>query len=297
MPSLFKYVYVFSAFLSGLLLFSHRVGATTEIPQLTGRVNDYAAMLSLSTKETLERQLAELESSDSTQLVVLVIDSLHGESIDGYSMKVAEAWKIGQEQADNGVLLLISKNDRKIRIEVGYGLEGKLTDLMSGRIIDSIITPAFKRGDFDQGVIDGVSSIIGVVRGEFVAEKQTAQGKKSGDSDFGGVIGVLFFCFILLKRVATNHKVIASFFGSIIASVAGIVFGFAMLPHIIFIAAFGAFVGFLAGSIPITSAGHSRGSSGHWVGGGSSRSSGGFGGGFSGGGGGGFGGGGASGGW
>ncbi|WP_205623696.1 TPM domain-containing protein [Desulfogranum japonicum] len=120
-------------------------GATqaAQVPKLGGRVNDYAAMLSPETRQQLNTQLAALEASDSTQIVVLTIDSLEGESLDAYSLKVAETWGIGKKGTDNGALLLVAKNDRKIRIEVGYGLEAVLTDLLSGRIIDVLITPEF----------------------------------------------------------------------------------------------------------------------------------------------------------
>ncbi|TRZ51770.1 TPM domain-containing protein, partial [bacterium] len=115
-----------------------------DVPQLKGRVNDYASMLSPETAQKLDAALSAIEKSDSTQIVVLTIPSLEGEVIEEFSIKVAEAWKIGQKNLDNGAILLVSKNDRKLRIETGRGLEGKLTDLISGRIIRSEIIPKFK---------------------------------------------------------------------------------------------------------------------------------------------------------
>ena len=99
---------------------------------LSGHVNDTAGMLHASTKQQLEAVLTDLEKTDSTQVAVLTIDSLEGDSLEDFSMRVAEQWKIGQKGSDNGAILLVARQDRKIRIEVGYGLEGKLTDLMAG---------------------------------------------------------------------------------------------------------------------------------------------------------------------
>ncbi|MDH3828258.1 MAG: TPM domain-containing protein [Desulfobacterales bacterium] len=103
-----------------------------EVPALRTRVNDHAGMLSAATRQQLEDILSRLEQTDSTQIVVLTIPSLGGEVLEEFSLKVAEKWQIGQKGFDNGAILLIAKNDRKLRIEVGYGLEGSLTDLMAG---------------------------------------------------------------------------------------------------------------------------------------------------------------------
>ena len=136
-----------------LFLVVATVCGAAEVPPLQGRVNDYAAMLSPGAVQQLERDLAAFEQSDSTQIVVLTIPSLEGEVLEEYSIKVVEKWQIGQKGKDNGALLLVVKNDRKVRIESGRGLEGTLTDLVSGRIIRNEIRPAFKDGDFDGGVI------------------------------------------------------------------------------------------------------------------------------------------------
>jgi uncharacterized protein len=143
-----------------------------DVPPLKGRVNDYAGMLSSYTKQQLDGILRDIEQTDSTQIVVLTIRSLEGEVLEEFSIKVAEQWKIGQKGFDNGAILLIAKKDRKIRIEVGYGLEGSLTDLMAGQIIRNVIMPQFKAGNFDQGVLDGVQAMIGVVRGEYQAPEK-----------------------------------------------------------------------------------------------------------------------------
>jgi uncharacterized protein len=149
-----------------------------EVPKLNGYVNDLAGVISPETELKIEHFLRGFESSDSTQLVVLTIDSLEGEALEEYSLKVVESWKIGQKEKDNGALLLIARQEREMRIEVGYGLEGKLTDLLAGRIIDNEIKPRFQAGDFDGGVIAGVASMAEAVRGEYQGTGRVGQKKK-----------------------------------------------------------------------------------------------------------------------
>ncbi|NTV48894.1 MAG: TPM domain-containing protein [Geobacteraceae bacterium] len=162
-----------------------QLACALEVPQLRGRVNDYANMLSPGANQRLEQALADFESSDSTQIVVLTVNSLEGESLEEYSIKVAEAWRIGQTKLDNGAILLIAKQERKIRIEVGRGLEGVLTDLVSGRIIRGDIYPHFKNNDYDSGITAGVSSVMQVVRGEYKAQpRDLKQGRKSAEPVF-----------------------------------------------------------------------------------------------------------------
>jgi len=154
----------------GLLLLSASGLQALEVPPSTGYVNDRAGILSPTTKQQLEQGLSEFERSDATQLVVLTIPSLEGEVLEEYSLKVAESWGSGQRGKDNGALLLIARDERKIRIEVGYGLEGQLTDLLTGRIIDQEITPRFRSGDYDGGVMAGVSAMAQAVRGAYKGE-------------------------------------------------------------------------------------------------------------------------------
>jgi len=168
-----------SCYISTLLITPNselRTGLTSsvfalDIPPLKGYVNDYGNMMSPETRTKIETELKAFEQSDSTQIVILTIPSLEGETLEQFSIKVAEAWKIGQKGKDNGAILLVSKQDRKIRIEVGRGLEGKLTDLMAGRIISFVINPRFKRGDFDDGFMAGTQAIIDISRGEFKADE------------------------------------------------------------------------------------------------------------------------------
>lgn len=173
------------------------------IPKLQGYVNDYANMISKSTRAQLEEELKSYEQSDSTQLVILTLPSLEGEPVEEYSIKVVEAWKLGQARKDNGILFLVSKNDRKMRIEVGRGLEGRLTDLMAGRIIDLVVKPRFKRGDFDGGFSAGVASLIDATRGEFKAEGKDSRKEAQPFQAswlFLLVVLILFFFFLSAAR-------------------------------------------------------------------------------------------------
>jgi len=264
--------------------------AALEIPRLDSRINDTAKMLSGQTKTGLETLLAGFESTDSTQIVVLTIPSLEGEVLEEYSMRVVEALGIGQKGSDNGALLLVARDERKLRIEVGYGLEGSLTDLVAGRIVGGVIVPRFKEGKFDQGIHDGVIAMVDAVRGEFVAS--AANTKTGNDSDPAGLIFIAIFAFSFIGRVLHNKQKVAAGVGALASPVMGLMFlpqlGFWLLALI----PLGALGGLFVSSLSASSGGgfYSGGS------GGFGRSSGGFGGGFSGGGGG-FGGGGASGGW
>ncbi len=140
-----------------------------DVPALSGRVNDYASMLSAGAEAAIEEKLAVLEKEESTQIAVLTVPALDGEPIEDFSMRVVEAWKLGRGDFDNGALLLVAAAERRVRIEVGYGLEGSLTDLAAGRIVDNGIVPLFARGRFDEGVLKGVELMIAAVRGEYMA--------------------------------------------------------------------------------------------------------------------------------
>ena len=268
-----------------------------EVPKLQGYVNDYAGMISPQAKATLEQELQAFEQSDSTQIVVLTIPSLEGEVLEEFSIKVAEQWKIGQTGKDNGIIVLVSKQDRKIRVEVGRGLEGQITDLMSGRIIDLVIMPKFKRGDFDGGLISGVHALIDAARGEFKADSTREPTRRNGQSRlltfliFGGI------AILVLGSVSRPAGAIGGAVGlplsMLLASISVGMWGFIIL------AVLGAVLGLI---LPVLFSAGGRGGgrpggfgSGGFGGGG--FGGGGFGGGGFGGGGGGFGGGGSSGGW
>lgn len=266
--------------------------AALEVPALAGRVNDTASMMSQQTRARLNEFLRELETTDSTQIVVLTIPSLEGEVLENYSMQVVEKWKIGQEKLDNGALLLISRDDREIRIEVGYGLEGTLTDLVSGQIIRRDMVPRFKKGNYDEGIIAGVVAMVKAVRGQYEAS-DTPTGLGLGN-DPAGLIFILIFAFSFISRIFHKRKVAAAAAGGVVSPVLGLL----LLPQIglwvLALIPVGALGGLFFSSLGVAGGG---GGGGFYTGtGGFGRSSGGFGGGF-GGGGGGFGGGGASGGW
>lgn len=174
----------------GLLLLPLSAGAL-DVPPLSGHVNDRAGLLRSDTVIKLEQYLSEFERSDSTQLVLLTIPSLEGESLEEYTLKVAESWGIGQKGKDNGALLLIARDERKIRIEVGYGLEGRLTDLLSGRIIANEISPRFKAGNFNDGVVAGMVAMVEAVRGEYQGTGSTTSKKKERNP--WGILLLLLF--------------------------------------------------------------------------------------------------------
>jgi uncharacterized protein len=140
--------------------------AAKEVPFLSGRVVDEAGLLSAAARQRIDGELAALERETGDQVAVLVVQSLGGEPVEEYSVRVAQAWKLGRKGKDNGILLLISRDDRKLRIEVGYGLEGTLTDLRSNEIIDQVIRPRFRQGDLDGGVEQGVDAIVKVLHGQ-----------------------------------------------------------------------------------------------------------------------------------
>lgn len=154
---------------------AHTVSAL-DVPPLRGRVNDTAGLLSKGVVSQLELVLKEFEQKDFTQIVVLTVPSLEGDGLEEFSLRVAEQWKIGQKGLDNGAIFLISRADRQVRIEVGYGLEGRLTDLTAGRIIRELVLPEFRAGRFDQGVLSGVQAMIDSVRGEFQAGDRKGPG-------------------------------------------------------------------------------------------------------------------------
>lgn len=141
------------------------VAFALEVPALTGRVNDYAALLSPEAEARIDQTLAALEGDKGAQVVVLTVEDLDGEQLEDYSLRVAEHWRLGRADQDDGALLFIAKNDRKMRLEVGYGLEPYLSDVMSRRLLDQILRPSFRAGDFDGGVERAVDAIDGLIRG------------------------------------------------------------------------------------------------------------------------------------
>ena len=149
------------------LVVSPLAAADAKVPPLTGRVVDQAGILSQDTENDLTRLLDAFESKSGVQLVVATVTDLGGQDLDTYSVDLARQWAIGQKGNNNGVVLLVAPTERAIKIEVGYGLEGELTDALSSEIIHQRMLPAFRKGDYDGGVREGVHAIIEVVGGEY----------------------------------------------------------------------------------------------------------------------------------
>ncbi|WP_429090795.1 TPM domain-containing protein [Aeromonas rivipollensis] len=174
------------ALLPLLLLWTAALQAAPTFPTLSGRVVDEAALMSRKQAHQLTQQLAAFEKRSGIQLVVVSVDSLDGETIEEYGYQLGRHWGIGQKGKNNGVLLLIAQDERKVRIEVGYGLEGALPDAIAANIIQTRILPAFKRGDMVAGVVAGSQSIMKALAGEY----QPVEQPKS-DSDGGPWLFIL----------------------------------------------------------------------------------------------------------
>jgi uncharacterized protein len=285
--------------------------ADVAVPPLTGRVVDLTGTLSNDDIAAQTQKLKNLELRKGSQIAVLIVPTTQPETIEQYSIRVAEAWKIGRKKIDDGALLVIAKNDHKLRIEVGYGLEGSLTDVTSRRIIDEVIAPRFKSGDFAGGIAAGITRIIAVIDGEPLPAPAPEASHGQDFSDWIGFFNPLNPFFIV--GIAAVGSILRSMFGRLIGSAAtgGVIGALAwyLLGSIAIAALLGSIisvVAFFFGGIMQASfnAGRGRGSGSGWVGGSYSGSGGGWSsgssssdsGGFSGGGGS-FGGGGASGSW
>ena len=274
--------------------------AEVAVPQLTGRVVDQTATLSASDIASLNDKLKDLETRKGAQIAVLIVPTTDGEPIEQFSIRVAEAWKIGRKKIDDGALLVVAKNDRHLRIEVGYGLEGVLSDVITHRIIDEEITPKFKTGDFAGGISEGVDRMIGLVNGEQLPAPEPAHWQAPNLIDFANP--VLIFVVIIgagILRAALGRLLGSVATGGIVGVFAWMVAG--SLAAAILVGLFGFVAALIFGGLnfggPVVGSGPYR-RGGGWSGGGgwSSGSSSSNSGGFSGGGGS-FGGGGASGSW
>jgi uncharacterized protein len=163
----------FCCYLAAAAFFLTTSASALDIPPLTGRVVDLAHILPNSTVESLTTQLAAHETKSSNQVAVLIISSLSGDVIEEFSHRVATVWKLGQKGTDNGALLLVAIQERKVRIEVGYGLEGVLTDARSAQIIRNEIVPRFRAGDMPGGVTAGINAILKTIEGTYQASEKT----------------------------------------------------------------------------------------------------------------------------
>jgi len=275
------------------------------IPPLTARVTDLSGTLTAEQQTALEQKLAAFESRKGSQLAVLIVPTTRPEAIEQYSIRVVDQWKLGRgtvggKKVDDGALLLIAKDDHRIRIEVGYGLEGVLTDAMSNRIISETIAPAFREGNFYEGIDAGLGQMMKLIEGEPLPPPEHAW--QSGRHSSGGNILPELFFAVLIGSVllrAVFGRTLGSVFTGLGAGALVWIGGYAVALAVA--AAIGGFLLTLLMSIPRgsgwSSYPRSGGFGGGWGGFGGGFGGGGFGGGGFSGGGGGFGGGGSSGSW
>ncbi len=178
--------------------------AAFELPaKPSARVNDYAGVLDPASKAPIEKRLAEFERESSTQVVVVVVPSLDGQAIEDVAVRVVESWGLGQKDKNNGVLLLISIADRRARIEVGYGLEDRLTDALSRRILEDRLFPAFRKGDRAGGILATCEGIIAATQGAYVAPRR----KRSPAPFFGALVplAIIVIFFIIVAASGGFH--------------------------------------------------------------------------------------------
>ncbi len=272
--------------------------ADVAVPPLTGRVVDKTATLSSSDVASLDQTLKDFEARKGSQVAVLIVPTTQPETIEQYSLRVAEAWKIGRKKIDDGAILVVAKDDRKLRIEVGYGLEGALTDVTAKRIIDEVITPKFRNSDFGGGISDGVNRILRVIDGEPLPAPKPRQQNPGFAPGYDDLFNP-FLIFGVILAGGFFRRMFGRLFGSLATGglVAGLLwFLTALLP----LSAIGGAIAFLVTLLSAMTSSGGPGRGGGWVssggggysGGSSSSDSGGFSGG-----GGSFGGGGASGSW
>lgn len=196
----------------------------------TGFVNDYAGLLDTSSRQTLEGKLAQFEKDASNEISVATITSLNGDTIENFASKLFQDWGIGKKNEDNGVLLLIAKNDKKMRIEVGYGLEGALTDAQSYWIIQNIMRPAFQKNDFIGGINDAVDKIISATKGEYIPSDNSSKNKKITGNSFEFIFYLFaFFMFVVIPWIGSMLARSKSWWaGGIIGFIIGLILLFAI---------------------------------------------------------------------
>ncbi len=181
-----------------LLVVAAGAAAAFEVPYLGGRVNDHAGMIGSEARGRLEAKLRSHEERTGVQVAILTVESLEGESIEDVSMRVAETWKLGRKGKDDGVLLLVARRERKMRIEVGYGLEGVLTDAIGRRILDERIGPRFRAGDYAGGFDAGVDAVVGVLEGRGLPE---ARSGRSRTDPRARVLALAIFAIVVARML------------------------------------------------------------------------------------------------
>jgi len=175
-------------------------GQETSVPKLTQYATDLSGTLSAEQVTQLDQLLSSFDKTTSTQVIVLMVASLNGEDLEEYSLRVAEANKIGKKGKDNGALLLVARNDRKARIEVGYGLEGALPDALAGQIVRQEIGPHFRQGDYYGGLRAGVEAIMSATKNEYQAEPVSRTGRRTSPGLFVAVIIIVILLRLVRRR-------------------------------------------------------------------------------------------------
>lgn len=190
------------------LLFPLLTSAQLAIPEVWGtRIHDEAKILTPAFINELEQLLQLHEDSTSNQLAILIIPTLNDEPIEDYTLRVAEKWKLGQEAKDNGALLFIALNDRKVRIEVGEGLEGVLPDAISNQIIRNELAPYFRQDNYEGGIRAAITSMIRAIGGEYEAESTLGNRRKGRGGSVWGTLIILFIIIIISRiRGGGNHR-------------------------------------------------------------------------------------------
>jgi len=267
------------------------------VPPLSAHVTDLTGTLSAQQIRDLESRLAAFERGKGSQIAVLMLPSTQPETIEEYSIRVADAWKIGRARVDDGVILVVAKNDRKLRIEVGRGLEGAIPDAIAKRVIAEVITPHFKANDFYGGIAAGTGALMKLIEGEGLPAPRS--GVTVNGIHHAIDFQTIFWLFVAL--VAT-HALFQRLFGRVAgAGISGAIVGAIVwaVAGVLVFAILGGLIGFVIALVNGMGSRHGGWTSGGWPGGGWSSGGGGFGGGGGGfsGGGGGFSGGGASGSW
>jgi len=279
------------ALLAAAMLFPPAyTAAEIAVPPLTARVTDLTATLTSDQRAALEQKLAALEARKGSQVAVLLVPTTQPETVEQYAIRVFDQWKLGRKGMDDGVLLLVAKNDRKLRIEVGYGLEGAIPDAIARRVMDEDIVPLFKRGNFYGGISAGTDRVSKLIEGESMPPPKHTTAPGSGWSTETFFIGFI----ILAMASQLLHSLLGRFLGAGVAGIAAGIVGYVLagLTAAVIIGFIAFVISLFIGATGRRGSGWSSG--GNWSSGGGGWSSGG--GGFSGGGGS-SGGGGASGSW
>jgi len=190
-----------------LLLLAGLTVNALDVPASTGYVSDYAGMLSASEAQRLDQKLRQYDQQTTNQVVILIVKSLEGEAIESFGIRVAEKWKPGQKGKDNGVIITIAEQEHKTRIDVGYGLEGDLTDLESALILDRIIKPKFRTGKYYDGINEAVDTIIKAISGELkVADYAESVNRREKGKDSLSYFFILIFAIFIIISIFSRFR-------------------------------------------------------------------------------------------